>query len=281
MAFLSLTLDNLRTQTAKSTQNVNNIQYTSAVSSPILNFNNDLYTIENNTENTTPEQIKQKYQEREDSLKATANEYVNNMHELASQKSETANQYIEMTNASIREVTASLSTLKTALQNEEAKNPQDTNKIAQLKTQVETEENKLKSLNDELLKYEMDKMSWTMIDKNYEKNVNNWVNMTTAQLETECSQTLEHYQQNNQTTSFVPAEQASKKGLNYNLDALSKVNAEYNANPTPENKAKLAAQIKTVQTVFDASGDELKELGIYSQISNVMSNILSRLELKL
>lgn len=281
MAFLSLTLDNLKTQTAKSTQSVNNIQYTSAVSAPILNFNNDLYTIENNTENTTPEQIKQKYQEREDSLKATANEYVNNMHELASQKSETANQYIEMTNASIREVTASLSTLKTALQNEEVKNPQDTNKIAQLKTQVETEENKLKSLNDELLKYEMDKMSWTMIDENYEKNVNNWVNMTTAQLETECSQALEHYQQNNQTTSFVPAEQASKKGLNYNLDALSKVNAEYNANPTPENKAKLAAQIKTVQTVFDASGDKLKELGIYSQISNVMSNILSRLELKL
>lgn len=281
MAFLSLTLDNIKTQGATSTQSVNNIQYTSAVSSPILNFNNDLYTIENNTENTTPEQIKQKYQEREDSLKATANEYVNNMHELASQKSETANQYIEMTNASIKEVTTSLSTLKTALQNEEAKNPQDTNKIVQLKTQVETEEKKLKSLNDELLKYEMDKMSWTMIDENYEKNVNNWVNMTTAQLETECSQALEHYQQNNQTTSFVPAEQASKKGLNYNLDALSKVNAEYNSNPTPENKAKLAAQIKTVQTVFDASGSELKELGIYNQISNVMSNILSRLELKL
>ena len=120
-----------------------------------------------------------------------------------------------------------------------------------------------------------------MIDENYEKDVNNWVNMTTAQLEAECSQALEHCQKNNANTGFVPAEQASKKGLNYNLDALSKVNTEYNANPTPENKAKLAAQIKTVQTIFDASGNELKELGIYTQISNVMSNIISRLELKL
>lgn len=281
MAFLSLTLDNIKTQGATSTQNVNNIKSTSALSSPILNFNNDLYTVDDNSENTTPEQIKEKYQERENSLKATANGYVNNMHELANQKSETANQYIEMVNASIKEVTVSLSTLKSELQNEEAKSPQDTNKIAQLKTQVETEENKLKSLKDELLKYEMEKMYWSMIDENYEKDVNTWVNMTTAQLEAECSQALEHCQQNNVNTGFVPAEQASKKGLNYNLDALSKVNTEYNANPTPENKAKLAAQIKTVQTIFDASGNELKELGIYTQISNVMSNIISRLELKL
>ena len=281
MAFLSLTLDNIKTQGATSTQNVDNIKSTSVLSSPILNFNNDLYTVDDNSENTTPEQIKEKYQERENSLKAIANEYVHNMHELANQKSETANQYIEMVNASIKEVTVSLSTLKSELQNEEAKSPQDTNKIAQLKTQVENEENKLKSLKDELLKYEMEKMYWSMIDENYEKNVNIWIDMTTAQLETECSQALEHYQQNNQTTSFVPAEQASKKGLNYNLDALSKVNTEYNANPTPENKAKLAAQIKTVQTIFDASGNELKELGIYTQISNVMSNIISRLELKL
>lgn len=281
MAFLSLTLDNIKTQGATSTQNVNNIKSTSALSSPILNFNNDLYTVDDNFENTTPEQIKDKYKERENGLKATANEYVNNMHELASQKSEIANQHIEMINASIKEVTVSLSTLKSELQNEEAKSPQDTNKIAQLKTQVETEENKLKSLKDELLKYEMEKIYWSMIDENYEKDVNNWVNMTTAQLEAECSQALEHCQQNNANTGFVPAEQVAKKGLNYNLDALSKVNAEYNANPTPENKAKLAAQIKTVQTVFDASGDELKELGIYTQISNVMSNIISRLELKL
>lgn len=281
MAFLSLTLKNIKTQGATTTQNVNNIKSTSVLSSPILNFNNDLYTLDDNSENITPEQIKEKYQEKENSLKATANEYVNNMHELVNQKSEIANQHIEMVNASIKEVTVSLSTLKSELQNEEAKSPQDTNKIAQLKTQVENEENKLKSLKDELLKYEMEKMYWSMVDENYEKNVNIWIDMTTAQLETECSQTLEHYQQNNQTTSFVPAEQASKKGLNYNLDALSKVNTEYNANPTPENKAKLAAQIKTVQTIFDASGNELKELGIYTQISNVMSNIISRLELKL
>ena len=281
MAFLSLTLKNIKTQGATTTQNVNNIKSTSALSSPILNFNNDLYTLDDNSENITPEQIKEKYQEKENSLKAIANEYVNNMHELVNQKSEIANQHIEMVNASIKEVTVSLSTLKSELQNEEAKSPQDTNKIAQLKTQVETEENKLKSLKDELLKYEMEKMYWSMVDENYEKNVNIWIDMTTAQLETECGQTLEHYQQNNQTTSFVPAEQASKKGLNYNLDALSKVNTEYNANPTPENKAKLAAQIKTVQTIFDASGNELKELGIYTQISNVMSNIISRLELKL
>lgn len=281
MAFLSLTLKNIKTQGATTTQNVNNIKSTSVLSSPILNFNNDLYTLDDNSENITPEQIKEKYQEKENSLKAIANEYVNNMHELVNQKSEIANQHIEMVNASIKEVTVSLSTLKSELQNEEAKSPQDTNKIAQLKTQVETEENKLKSLKDELLKYEMEKMYWSMVDENYEKNVNIWIDMTTAQLETECGQTLEHYQQNNQTTSFVPAEQASKKGLNYNLDALSKVNTEYNANPTPENKAKLAAQIKTVQTIFDASGNELKELGIYTQISNVMSNIISRLELKM
>lgn len=281
MAFLSLTLDNIKTQGATSTQNVDNIKSTSALSSPILNFNNDLYTVDDNSENTTQEQIKQIYQEKENSLKTIANEYVNNMHELVNQKSETANQYIEIANASIKEATVSLSTLKSELQNEEAKSPQDSNKIAQLKTQVETEGNKLKSLYEELLKYEREKAYWSMIDKNYEKNVNLWVNMSTAQLEAECNQTLEHCQQNNQTTGFVPAEQASKKGLNYNLDALRKVNAEYNANPTPENKAKLAAQIKTVQTVFDASGDELKELGIYSQISNVMSNIISRLELKL
>ena len=281
MAFLSLTLKNIKTQGATTTQNVNNIKSTSVLSSPILNFNNDLYTLDDNSENITPEQIKEKYQEKENSLKAIANEYVNNMHELVNQKSEIANQHIEMVNASIKGVVVSLSTLKSELQNEEAKSPQDTNKIAQLKTQVENEENKLKSLKDELLKYEMEKMYWSMVDENYEKNVNIWIDMTTAQLETECSQTLEHYQQNNQTTSFVPAEQASKKGLNYNLDALSKVNTEYNANPTPENKAKLAAQIKTVQTIFDASGNELKELGIYTQISNVMSNIISRLELKL
>ena len=55
-----------------------------------------------------------------------------------------------------------------------------------------------------------------------------------------------------------------------------------NVNPyTLASTPVIFAPHSTVQTIFDASGNELKELGIYTQISNVMSNIISRLELKL
>lgn len=280
MTFLSLTLDNITTQRTIQTQKLNNINL-SAIASPILNFNNNLYSIENNNEYINAQQIKEKYQDRKSILKTTANEYINNMHELSTQKCEIMSQHNEKINASINEVTGTITSLKNELQKEETKKPKDENKIAQLKAQIEKEEGKLKNLKNELIKNSTEIYYWNQLDETYEKNVSAWQNVIIDQLDSECNQELEHYQHTNKTTKFVPAEQASRRGLNYSLNELSKANAEYNANPNTENKAKLAAQIKTVHTVFDASGNELKELGIYSQISNVISNITSRLELKL
>ena len=58
MTFLSLTLDNIKTQGTKSSQTTNNVQNANITTSPLFNYNNNLYSIESDNNNSTPEQIK-------------------------------------------------------------------------------------------------------------------------------------------------------------------------------------------------------------------------------
>lgn len=280
MTFLSLTLDNIKTQGTKSSQTTSNVQNANITTSPLFNYNNNLYSIESDNNNTTPEQIKEKYQTRIDLLSVSADKYINKMEETANTKIETANNNLSQIDNSINEVSHSITSLKAELQKEESKTPQDETKITQLNKQIKNEENKLKSLNEEKGKNLEEIIIWHRINEQYKINVSQWITATTSQLEKERDQALQYCEQHNQS-NFTPVKTVSKKSFTSSLIDLKKVNAEYNANPTTENKAKLAAQIKTVQTVFDASGDELNDLGIYKQIQQMMTNVLSRLELKL
>lgn len=280
MTFLSLTLNNIKTQGTKSNQTTGNVQNANITTTPLFNYNNNLYSIESDNNNSTPEQIKEKYQTKIDSLSVSADEYINKMEETANTKIKTANNNLSQIDNSINKVSNSITSLKAELQKEESNTPQDETKITQLNKQIKNEENKLKSLNEEKGKNLEEIIIWHRINEQYKINISQWITAKTSQLEKERDQALQYYEQNNQS-NFTPVETVSKKSFTSSLIDLKKVNAEYNANPTTENKAKLAAQIKTVQTVFDASGDELNDLGIYKQIQQMMTNVLSRLELKL
>ena len=280
MTFLSLTLDNIKTQVTNSRQTTSNVQNTNITTTPLFNYNNNLYSIKNDNNNFTPEQINERYQTKINSLNVSVDKYINEMEDIANTKIKTANNNLSQINNSISEVSNSITCLKAELQKEESKTPQDETKIAQLNKQIKNEENRLKNLNEEKAKNLIESTLWKQINERYKTNINIWLKATTSQLELERDKALKYYEQNNQS-NFAPVETVSKRSFTSSLIDLKNINAEYNANPTTENKAKLAAQIKTVQTAFDASGDALKDLGIYKQIQQMMTNVLSRLELKL
>ena len=172
MTFLSLTLDNIKTQDTKYSQTTGNVQNANITTSPLFNYNNNLYSIESDNNNSTPEQIKEKYQTKIDSLSVSADEYINKMEETANTKIETANNNLSQIDNSINEVSNSITSLKAELQKEESNTPQDETKITQLNKQIKNEENKLKSLNEEKGKNLEEIIIWHRINEQYKINVN-------------------------------------------------------------------------------------------------------------